>query len=278
MTDPRDELRIMTPDVAEGGAKDIVAKALSDYADKRARRYGTLQLRELVEKDLLMMTLRGVPTAKKLLEQAFLAWESSSEETHMGGTAQEVAIALSTGAIDLGDILIERDGSLWVVEVKSQTNTVNSRSLPRIIQVLKRRVDQYSRYQPSRRREVRAMIGVLRGEANDEVLRYRALNHLDQDINGFEYRYLVGRSFWLWLTNRPSMFSLVGDTSSQTTTITRARDACFSRLSEELASWLDACGEPDTASALLNLVERGERPPTSAEVLRRRTRGDHTRR
>ena len=50
-------------------------------------------------------------------------------------------------AIDAGDIMAERDGALWVVEIKAQTNTLNSSSSPQTLRALQDRVKYFSSFQ-----------------------------------------------------------------------------------------------------------------------------------
>lgn len=251
----------LQPEDAEQRARKVVAAALESYARKRIHSYEELALGRLFEKDLLMVALRGITAASELLDELFAAFESSSEETHMGETAQEIALGLASDAVDLGDLVVERDAVLWVAEVKSQTNTVNARSRPQILRVLKRRVGEAARIRAVRRREVRAMIGVLRGNPRDSEITYKARNHADSDIDGFTYRYLVGRSFWEWLTGRPSIYSLLGEIESLSSDIAFSRNASRQRLQRELDEWLSTFGSERSAGHVMRLIDGGHRPP-----------------
>jgi len=256
-----DEPQAVSPDQSEEHARKAVRRGLEAYATNRIARYERTRLAELLRKDLLMIALRGVQSADELLAELFAAFESSSEETHMGNAIQLIATELARSAIDLGDLLVdEPDGDLWVVEVKSQTNTVNSRSRPQILRILKRRVGEYGRYQPARPRTVRAMIGVLRGTSRDVMMNYRAVNHADRDIDGFEYRYLVGKAFWEWLTLRPGIYSLVGDISDLSVRIAVARSLCLDRMRTQMHDWLDLHDRPHDIPSVLRLVEEGKWP------------------
>jgi len=204
-----------------------------------------------------MFALRGISTAHAFVEEAFTAFESSSEETHMGMTWQKILKDLSQPAvIDAGDILAERESALWVVEVKSQTNTLNSSSLAQTLRTLKNRVEYHSSFQQARRQPVRAMIGVMRGRERDQQVVYSAARTRteNRDLDGFSYRYLVGPAFWRWLTGRPNILSLIGDFSAEAASLQRARQDCLARLHEDMDALLTSRSLPDTIEALLTLT------------------------
>ncbi len=241
--------------------RELVARALDDYAVRRISFYQRVTLKQILAKDVLMYAVRGVQTAQEFLNQAFAALESSSEETNMGTTWQQIIKDLAwPSAIDAGDVMAERDGSLWVVEIKAQTNTLNSSSSPQTLRSLKDRVEYHGAFQPARRQSVRAMIGVLRGPSADRIETYRhdPRRAVNRDLDGFSYRYVVGSSFWVWLTGRPSVVELLGDFDSAGKRLRDARRACVERLGQDLDRMLRERGLVDDIQSVLRIAY-GER-------------------
>ena len=87
----------------------IAHQAIAKYQTKRLESYRKMHLSQLLGKDVLLFAARGVTTASAFVDEAFKAAESSSEETVMGSTRQELAILLSNSA-DTGDMTVVRDG------------------------------------------------------------------------------------------------------------------------------------------------------------------------
>lgn len=213
-----------------------------------------------------MFALRGVTTAEGFVEQAFSALESSSEETNMGTTWQRILKDLAQPAVlDAGDVLAEREGALWIVEVKSQTNTLNSSSLAQTVRSLKERVEYHSSFKQARRQPVKAAIGVMRGREVDREITFAAAGTRTENraLDGFVYRYLVGRAFWRWLTGRPSVLSLVGDFSAEAASLLQARVECLTRLQTEMAQLLADNGLPPTITSVITLSFEDETPETA---------------
>lgn len=242
---------------AQTRARAVVYGALDEFAQGRVRRYETLQLGDLLKKDLLMMAMRGVETSEGLLDLALAAFESSSEETQMGRFVQRIGTDLAERAVDLGDLVVETsDGDLWIVEVKSQTNTVTGTFRNDLLRKMKERLDAQSRHRRVRSGRVRALLGVIRGPARDEEMtcsfppsdRYA-------DLDGFRYTYKVGRPFWEWLTGRPGIASLVDEVPVSAAEVAAARQATRDRLQDELASALAARGEERGVLAVLRLAD-----------------------
>ncbi|MEX0750592.1 MAG: PmeII family type II restriction endonuclease [Dehalococcoidia bacterium] len=242
---------------------EAVHAALRDYVDRRLHFYRTKRLRDLLSKDVLMFALRGVATSDGFVEQAFAALESSSEETTMGHTWQRILKDLAEPAvIDAGDFLAEREGALWVIEEKSQTNTLNASSLAQTVRALKDRVERYRTFQQARRQPVKAMIGVMRGREDDREMRFPAGGPRteNRDLEGFEYRYIVGPAFWRWLTGRPSILSLIGDFTDATAVLVEARQDCLARLQLEIAELLAQHSLPPTIASVITLTFENDDP------------------
>lgn len=235
----------MSPQERDAQDRLTIQQIIAKYAKKRRKFYADIQLDKLLSKDVLMFALRGASDSDKYVDMAFAALESSSEETVMGNVWQEIALKIAHPAVtEAGDMLAERDGTLWCVELKTQTNTLNARSKLQTIRVLKDTVERHSREQTVRRRNVRAVIGVIRGKSRDSKETYvkPPTNTADADLDGFEYRYLVGASFWKWLTGRDDISQLflgiVGDDSE----LLDARSAAVSRLKADLRNRLSNAG------------------------------------
>jgi hypothetical protein len=248
-----------TNDDAQTKAREIIQAALEDYASSRIRSYDGMELQQLLAKDILMFALRGVTTAQGFVENAFAAFESSSEEGMMGTTRQRIVTDLTSGAIDLSDMVLQRDNVLWVVEVKAQTNTITGGLLPGALRILKDRRDRYARMRAAQPREVRAVLGVMRGPSADRERSYRAPGD-DYWGRGFTYRYIVGRAFWTWLTGWRSIESLVDDVEQISNRLNAAREEAKGRLSEQMQDWVRALDSDGGIKSIIAAVDDGKRP------------------
>jgi hypothetical protein len=240
-------------------AEQVVAAEFDRYMDKRRAYYRTVKLQDLLNKDVLMFALRGVTTATRYVEEAFRAHESSSEETAMGNTWQTIVNRLTSGAVDLGDMVLERDDVLNQVDIKSQENTFNYDSKAQAVRKLKERVQAYKAVHTGRRREVRAVIGILRGKSGRSIDRLEKFKvpkskTENRDIEGFEFRYLVGAAFWTWLTGQPSVSHLIGNYESDAAELDKLRDEALVRLKRQLIEQLSVAGLPDSINSIPKLV------------------------
>lgn len=217
---------------------------IGKYQDRRVWWYENLKLTDVLRKDIAMFAARGIQTADELLEEAFRAVESSSEETMMGNHWQQILATISKETFDTGDLTTEREGALWVCEVKSQRNTTNSSSFPQELRSLRTRQQEISRRRRAKNQPVKAAYCVLRDDRkrgkgidenrvfpSDDVLRENA------DLAGFEYRYISGQQFWGWLTGFDSEVALLmplSDLREGGYRVSVARAACKDRLRQEL--------------------------------------------
>ncbi len=259
--------------------RDVAYGLLGEFAQKRIAWYGDaskVNLRKLLAKDVIMFAARGVASADEFVAEAFRACESSSEETVIGNTWQAVIAAISSDTLDTGDMMTVRDGALWVCELKSQANTVNSSSFPQELRELKDKCAAQERFRRASGQPVRPAFCVLRNPRPvDEVRVYRAdprdLPNRDidgfeyrylagdafwpnRDIDGFEYRYLAGDAFWLWLTGFDSVEGLVADVDLIANEgVVEARAACLERLRAEMREALAAHGLGETMNDVLKL-------------------------
>jgi hypothetical protein len=234
-------------------ARAIVARNIDIYVQKRLAYYEDPGLLgKVFAKNPLIPPLKGAHTASEWVHENFLAHESSSEETVMGGTWQQILTELSVHAVGAGDFLFEEGDTLWVLEMKSQTNTFNAPALAQTLKVLKQRVVDHSQARSPRRRVVKAAIGILRGTPLDTTRTYIARVPENQDINGFQYRYLVGAPFVLWLTGIERIEDMVDVTGGQS--LKSAREACRQRLQDELRQTLNERDLPDEFRSITLLI------------------------
>jgi hypothetical protein len=198
---------------------------------------------KILTKDITMFALRGITTAEEYVDAAFPALESSSEETVMGNTWHKILTQISENTFDTGDITTERDGILWVCEIKSQTNTTNSSSHPQELRALRTRIEEITGRKRVSKQEVKAAFCVTRDKnPKDEfrIFKASAVQRENYDLNGFEYRYITGEKFWTWLTGYPSEIGLVMPLSaiSGGDKVAEARTQCIQSLKCELLELL----------------------------------------
>lgn len=237
-----------------------VSRALEDYIHGRREFYAKFKLAQLLKKDVLMLALKGASNADQFVEFAFSAFESSSEETKMGDVCQRIALDLANPpAIDASDMLLERDGVLWAVEVKAQTNTLNSKSKPQTLRELQHSIVRYRSNRTVRRREVQAMIGIVRGGARDTWETYHAQPHdtANRDLDDFKYRYIVGKNFWKWLTGRDNIAPVFAAIDTTRKPLVEAIIACIARLKTQMRESLKSAGLSDSIEDVIQFVQAG---------------------
>jgi hypothetical protein len=243
-------------------ARLLVQRAIEDYVEKRIAYYSRRDLlKDLLRKDHLIFALKGARSANDWLTEALNAHESSSEETMMGNSWQQILGNLSR-SVGAGDLLVEKDDMLWVVEMKSQTNTLNAVSLAQTVRSLRRKVLDQQQPRTPGRRGVFAMIGVIRGPAADSYLRYSATTRENADIDGFQYRYIVGAPFRAWLTGLSNPAELISDWRDLAERMGQARDQCRIRVLSELVKVLSDRKLPLDVNSILILS--AEADPRSA--------------
>ena len=92
--------------------------------------------------------------------------------------------------------------------------------------------------------------------ATDKVLTYEPSERdlANQDIAGFQYRYLTGAAFWQWLTGFDSEKGLVSDVSRiNNGDVRMARQECIDRLQEEMRRALQEHNLDDSMNSVLVL-------------------------
>lgn len=237
--------------------------ALERFAKKRADWYRDktkVNLKGLLSKDVVMFASRGVASADEFVVEAFHAMESTSEETVMGTLRQEICAAVSTDTLDTGDMTTLRDGNLYVCELKSQKNTVNSSSFPQELRELKDKCETLERFRRASGQKVLPAFCVMRSNKYIDEWREFTPNDRDQanrDLAGFKYRYLAGAGFWHWLIGLDSVDDLVADFGLiDLGDVKNAREECVHRLKSEMSEALRSEGLGQSMNDVLELRRR----------------------
>jgi hypothetical protein len=208
-----------------------------------------------------MFALRGLDTPQAFVEAAFAAHESSSEEGVMANTWTDILRRLATlPVVEGGDLLVEKESVLWIVQVKNSETTFTNAARLQTFRELKERVEHHRSFSTTSRRSVEPMIGVLRGKGRDEVKTYEPKSRTrteNREIFGFRYRYVVGSSFWRWLTGRSSVVDLLPNRGPSGAALADARRRCVDRLADALRSELRTSGLPLSMDGVIELASRG---------------------
>jgi len=207
----------------------VFTERLNEFVDQRKGFYDKLSLSDLLRKDLVMISFHGVKTITEVIEHAFAAYESSSEEGVWGSTLQKIVTEISS-AVDAGDLMLQRSGVLWIVEVKSSTNTFTSASEAQTIREIKQRVQEFSRMHTPTVNSVRGMIGIVRGPASDDERVYPGTKTGTEDIKGFGYRKLVGSAFLSWLTGYEDITQFMKGLDGQIAKVGDSRSSALARV------------------------------------------------
>jgi|GEM_PF-920557 len=242
------------PDVLKT-ARVKCLQIMRDYQAQRLTwyKFKSPSVREILRKDIAMFAARGIVNSDEFVEEAFKAKESSSEETVMGTTWQKMLATISEDTLDTGDLTTNRDGILWVCELKSQRNTTNSSSFPQELRGLRTRMGELTGRRRASSQDVRAAYCVLRDNSNkgagiDESRIYQSseLQSENRDLDGFEYRYITGRAFWKWLTGFDSELAILMPLNdldgALSRDVKRAREGAINKLQKQLRDSLDKRG------------------------------------
>lgn len=246
----------LTPELPDDlkRARKKCLEIMQDYQKKRLKWYlNGPKLMDILSKDIAMFAARGISNSDDLVQEAFRAKESSSEETVMGTAWQSMLATISDDTLDTGDLTTFRNGVLWVCELKSQPNTTNSSSFPQELRGLRTRMRELTGRRRASGQKVEVAYCVLRdnrkrGQGIDEYRIYEAgdLQPENRDLDGFRYRYITGKQFWKWLTGFDSELAILmpladlgGDLSHE---IKIARENAISALQAELRERLDNRG------------------------------------
>ena len=239
----------------------IAHQAIAKYQTKRLESYRKMHLSQLLGKEVLLFAARGVTTASAFVDEAFKAAESSSEETVMGSTRQELAILLSNSA-DTGDMTVVRDGVKYYCEMKSQTNTTNFGSLAAVLQELKYDVDndQSRAHRTVTNQGVGAALLISRSSRTvDEERVFHCDSVAKQPysmLEGFTYRYISGRAMWQWVADVDDPIELVQPlTRLDDGRVAQSRADALARIHHELDGELTRRHLPDDIDSVYELVK-----------------------
>jgi hypothetical protein len=218
----------------------LLVRAFEQYVERRLAWYKSPKtvLRGILRKDGLPFALRGIQTADEFAEQAFYAHEASSEETMMGNAWQAALAAISPNSVGGGDLRTERDGTLWIIQVKLSRGQ-NAGAEAQDLRMLKTKLSHEIGDHHPGRKSVKAMLGFVLGPSMDQWRTYRSKSAANKDIDMFQYQYVAGRDFLRWCSAEFSHAALLASLSPMTSQMQQARDGCLravqSLLREKLA-------------------------------------------
>lgn len=235
---------------------DVVRKEFTAYLERRRRYYTEREalLHQILQKDPLIFALRGARDAREFIEQALSAHESSSEETMMGHVWQAVLAESSPNSVGGGDLRTERDGTLWIIQVK-MSPLQNSSAEAQDLRLLRTKLLQERDHHPGRR-NVKTMLGIIRGQSKDEWRVYRAKGQANADIDGFQYQYKSGGSFRRWFNAEFTSSSVLAGIQGGVQAVRQAREDAIEELSGTLRAKLRSAGLRDSIADLLLLLDR----------------------
>ncbi|RYP97056.1 Type II restriction endonuclease [Bifidobacterium pseudolongum subsp. globosum] len=241
--------------------EEIARQTIARYQAKRLESYQKMHLPQLLGKDVLLFAARGVTTASAFVDEAFRAAESSSEETVMGSTRQELAILLSNSA-DTGDMTVVRDGVKYYCEMKSQTNTTNFGSLAAVLQELKYDVDndRSRAHRTVTNQRVGAALLISRSSKTVDEERVFHCDSIAKQpysmLEGFTYRFISGRAMWQWVADVDDPIELVQPlTNLDDGRVSAARSETLFRLHDEMNRELIARHLSDSIDSVYELVK-----------------------
>lgn len=216
------------PDELIEEVPDLLVRSFEHYLRRRLEWYRAPKtvLRGLLRKDGLSFALRGIQTADEFAEQAFFAHEASSEETMMGNAWQATLAAISPNSVGGGDLRTERDGTLWIIQVKLSRGQ-NASAEAQDLRMLKTKIIAETDHHPGRK-NVKAMLGFVRGPSVDEWRTYRSKSAANRDIDMFQYQYKAGTEFLEWCSAGFAHASLIASLQPLTSQMQEARTACIS--------------------------------------------------
>lgn len=246
------------------GAREKCMEIMQGYQKKRLDWYKSPPtLKEVLAKDIAMYAARGVESSQDLIEEAFRAKESSSEETVMGNTWQAMLATISKDTLDTGDLTTERGGVIWVCELKSQRNTTNSSSFPQELRAIRSRMGELTSRRRASNQEVRAAYCILRDNKptdEEKVFNSSPYQNENKDLDGFKYRYITGKYFWHWLTGFDSELAVLMPLSDLNPellkNIKEARERAISNMKMELKSKLEHYDLEDSIDGVIQLRDR----------------------
>jgi len=105
------------------------------------------------------------------------------------------------------------------------------------------------------RRNVKAMLGFVRGPAADDWRTYRSQSRANADIDTFQYHYMAGATFLKWCSADFDNQRLLADLGTEIKQVHAARGACLAAVQDLLRQQLSGRALPSTMEAVLRLME-----------------------
>ncbi|MCL4240875.1 MAG: hypothetical protein KJ048_05930 [Dehalococcoidia bacterium] len=234
----------------------LIRAAFEDYLRRRLEYYRAPRqlVRSLLRKNGLVYALRGIETADDFAEQALAAHETSSEETMLGNAWQAALAAVSPNSVGGGDLRTERDGTLWIIQVKTSRGQ-NAGAEAQDIRMLKTKLLSERDHHPGRH-NVKAMMGFVRGPAANEWRTYRSKSAANADIDTFQYQYMAGAPFLEWCSAAFDIEVLISALQPQIRTVQGARRECVEAVKAALKRQLTEEGLEHDMPSVLRLMER----------------------
>lgn len=234
----------------------LIRAAFEDYLRRRLEYYSAPRqlLRNLLKKNGLVYALRGIETADDFAEQVFAAHETSSEETMLGNAWQSALAAVSPNSVGGGDLRTERDGTLWIIQVKTSRGQ-NAGAEAQDLRMLKTKLISERDHHPGRH-NVKAMMGFVRGPAANEWRTYRSKSVANADIDTFQYQYMAGAPSLEWCSAAFDVEVLIEALQPQVRTVQAARGECVEAVKSALKQALTDEGLKHDMSSVLRLMER----------------------
>jgi hypothetical protein len=224
----------------EGKEVDQLLRAtFEEYAERRVAYYSDSSLlRKLLDRNVLLYAMRGVTSAREFVELALTAHETASEETMIGNAWQSAIARLSPHTVGGGDLRTERDGELWIVQLKMSPKQ-NAGAKAQDLRLLRNKLLTERDHHPGRK-SVKAMMGFLTGKPRSQWVTNTNKSTANSDIYGFQYQVMVGRPFLEWVGAEYDPGLMLRSLNSVPARVRAARNMAIERLNAELRDRLEA--------------------------------------
>jgi hypothetical protein len=232
----------------------LLHQAFEAYLDRRLAWYARPKqvLRGLLDKDGFAYALRGIKTGDDFAEQAFYAHEAASEETMMGNAWQAALAAISPNSVGGGDMRTERDGILWIIQIKTSRGQ-NAGAEAQDLRSLKSKLAMETDHHPGRK-NVMPMMAFVRGPSVDEMRLFRATRAVNNDIDMFQFRYLAGTAFLKWCNAEYDQPALLTALSDRIGRVQGARSGCLAEVQALLRERLLLAGRTSSIESILEIT------------------------